>query len=243
VHTACNVNLILFDPAETGRPLPLADRRAVHILEVLRRKEGDTFDVGLVEGPRGKGKLARRGEDALEIEFTWGQMPTPLDPVVLILGLPRPQSARKVLQEATAVGVAQIQFVTTEKGDPSYGQSTLWTSGEWRRHVVAGAEQAFDTRLPEITHGRSLAETVVLLAREGSRLALDNYEAEAPLSSCAATTPVTLAIGPERGWSARERELLREHGFVFAHLGPRVLRIETALIAALALIKAKRGIF
>jgi RsmE family RNA methyltransferase len=51
-----------------------------------------------------------------------------------------------------------------------------------------------------------------------------------------------LAFGPERGWSAAERGLFRRHAFTFAHLGPRVLRTETATLAALALIRAKLGL-
>src|SRR6185436_4694694 len=111
-----------------------------------------------------------------------------------------------------------------EKGEPSYAQSALWSAGEWRRHLLDGAQQAFDTRLPEITHGRPLNETLAKLAPATTRLALDNYEAATPLSEChpMGDTSVALAIGGERGWSARDREILRAHGFMLAHLGARV---------------------
>jgi len=54
--------------------------------------------------------------------------------------------------------------------------------------------------------------------------------------------PVTLALGAERGWSPAERTLLRESGFTFGHLGDRVLRTETACIAAVTLLRAKLGL-
>jgi len=237
------VNLILFEPTETVAPLPRRDPRAAHLLEVLRRCVGDTFDAGLVNGPRGKGTLAAIGADALTLTFAWGVTPPPLDPITLILGLPRPQTARKILQEAAALGVAALHFVTTEKGEPNYAASTLWRSGEWRRHLIAGAEQAFDTRLPDVTHGRPLADALAALPPGGTRLALDNYESPAPLSECNVIRykPVALALGPERGWSAAERELLRKNSFSFVHLGPRVLRTETACVVAVALVKAKLG--
>jgi 16S rRNA (uracil1498-N3)-methyltransferase len=237
------VNLILFEPAETARPLARRDPRAAHVLDVLRRKEGETFDAGLIDGPRGKGKLLAIGPDALTLEFTWGALPDPLDSIAVIVGLPRPQTARKILQEASSLGVAQLHFVATDKGEPSYAQSTLWTSAEWRRHLVAGAEQAFDTRLPEVTHGAPLETVLAALELGGARVALDNYESPQAFSALALTPPVTLALGSERGWSARERDLLRAHAFAFAHLGARVLRTETAAVAALALIKAKLGRF
>lgn len=235
------MNLILFTSAETTAPLPRTDPRAAHILDVLRRRVGDTFDCGLVNGPRGKATLAALDAVALTLVFAWGAAPPPLDPITLVIGLPRPQTARDILRDATSLGVAALHFVTTEKGDPNYARSTLWSSGEWRRHLVIGAEQAFCTRLPEVSHGRALAGVIASLAPSGTRLALDNYESPQPLSALAATAPVALAFGPERGWSAAERDLLRGHSFAFAHLGPRVLRAETACIAALSLVKARLG--
>ncbi len=238
------MNLVLFEPDETARPLARGDPRARHLLQVLRRAEGDSFDAGLVNGARGKGTIRAIGAEALTLAFAWGAEPPPLAPVVLVLGLPRPQTARKLLQEAAALGVRELHFATTEKGEPGYARSVLWSSGEWRRHLVAGAEQAFDTRLPETTHGRSLAAVLAALGLGALRVALDNYEAPQALGALALPGPpagVVLALGPERGWSAAERDLLRSAGFGFAHLGPRVLRAETAAVAAVAIVKSRLG--
>ena len=235
------MNLILFEPAETTAPLPRRDARATHILGVLRRRIGDTFDAGLVDGPRGKATLAAIGADALTLTFAWDAPPPPPAPITLILGLPRPQTARDILRDATALGVAALHFVATEKGEASYAQSSLWTSGESRRLMLDGAQQAFDTRLPQLTHGRTLPEALVTLPAAGTRLALDNYESPQPLSAAAVAAPAVLAFGPERGWSAREREQLRAQGFALVHLGTRVLRAETAVVAALALVRSKLG--
>jgi 16S rRNA (uracil1498-N3)-methyltransferase len=209
---------------------------------VLRRRQGEAFDAGLVNGPRGKGTVVEIGPHALNLSFVWGNTPPPLDPIQLIVGLPRPQTARKILQEATTLGVGAMHFVVTEKGETNYAQSTLWSSGEWRRHVLAGAAQAFCTRLPEVTHGRTLTEILARLSASGSRLALDNYESPQSLSACAVSTPVALALGAERGWSTSERELLRRAEFSFAHLGQRVLRTESACLVGIALIKTRGGL-
>ncbi len=244
------MNLILFEPDEIGHPLPRGDARAGHLLRVLRRREGDTFDAGLINGPRGKGTLTAIGPDALTLAFAWDAAPPPLDPITLIIGLPRPQTARDILRDATSLGVAAMHFVTTDKGEPGYGRSTLWTGNEWRRHLISGAEQAFDTRLPEVTHGRSLLEVVASLPDRAIRVALDHYEASEALARCrlpddtagASRPELVLAFGPERGWSNAERAALRGSGFVLAHLGSRVLRTETAVVVAVALVKAMRGL-
>lgn len=237
------LNLLLFHPDETGRPLPRQDPRAVHLLDVLRRRAGDTFDAGQINGPRGKGTLLTIGPAHLDIRFDWetAALP-PLDPVALVIGLPRPQTARKILQEAAALGVEALHFVRTDKGEPSYADSTLWSSGEWQRHLETGAAQAFCTRIPALTHGQTLAGLLTSLPPPVEGIALDNYEAPEPLSKCHVLRDTgLLAFGPERGWSAAERAVLRARGFAFAHLGTRVLRVETAVVAALAILKAQRG--
>lgn len=238
------MNLILFQSTEIERPLPLTDPRAEHILKVLRREIGDTFDVGLLNGPHGKATLVAIETNKLVLSFTWSDAPPSADPISLIIGLPRPQTARKILQEATTLGIAALHFVTTDRGEASYAQSTLWTTGEWQRHVQMGAAQAFCTRVPDVTYGQSLADIIATLPIDSARFALDNYEAPSALSKChpLGDTPVVLAFGAERGWTTGERDLLRQNGFTLAHLGERVLRLETAVVAATAVIKAQRGL-
>ena len=231
------MNLILFEPAEIGLPLARTDPRAIHILRILRRAEGDRFDAGVVGGPRGKATLLSIAPASLAIRFEPGGDPEPADPIHLAIALPRPQTARKILGEAAALGVASIRFFPSEKGEPGYASSTLWSSGEWRRHLVDGAAQAFDTRLPDVFHDGGLAESLARLPAGCPGIALDNYEATRRLAPNSGR-PLALAFGPERGWSAAERDLLRHRGFELAHLGRRVLRTETAVVAALAVVKA-----
>lgn len=252
------MNLVLFEPAELTAPLPRTDPRAAHILNVLRRGEGDTFDAGAVNGPRGKATLAAITADALTLAFTWNAPLPPLPPTTLLIGLPRPQTARDILRDATTLGATCIHFVATERADPNYATSTLWTSGEWRRHCLTGAAQAFDTRIPEVTWTHTLATALAAPpasvnppanpcgTHRETRLALDNYEAQTSLLVCHlisdkfsdSTGGLSLAFGPERGFGPADREVLRSEGFTLAHLGSRVLRVETAVIAALAITRA-----
>ncbi|MCF7688818.1 MAG: 16S rRNA (uracil(1498)-N(3))-methyltransferase [Cephaloticoccus sp.] len=238
-----HLNLVLFNRQEIDHPLPLTDHRAMHLLSVLHRRPGDSFDAGIINGPKGKGTLLELGPDHLSFTFSGTEEPPPVDPIALLIGLPRPQTARKILQETTTLGVAALHFVRTEKGEPSYADSNLWHSLEWRRHVTAGAAQAFCTQVPIVSHGQPLPEAIDLLPAGGNRIALDNYEAPTRFSDyqLADKLPTVVAFGAERGWSAKEREMLRNNGFTFAHLGPRVLRLETAVMAALVLLKAQRG--
>lgn len=217
------------------------DPRAVHLLDVLRRRTGETFDAGQINGPRGRGTVVEIGTEYLRLAFVWGESPPPLCLIHVIVGLPRPQTARDILRDLTTLGVTAMHFVLTDRGEANYARSALWKTGEWRKCVIQGAAQAFCTRLPEVTHGQTLADTVALLPGDAVRLALDNYEAATALSQSnpAEGKPVALALGAERGWSAGERALLRAAGFDFVHLGPRVLRTETACLVAVTLLKAR----
>ncbi len=239
------MNIILFSPREVELPLPGKDSRSRHIREVLRLRPGDVFDAGLVNGPRGRATVETIDADgALRLRFAWGDPPEPLAPIRLVVGLPRPQTARDILREGAALGVSAMDFVRTERGEPSYAHSSLWAADEWQSQILAGTAQAFCTRLPTVRHGETLTATLAALPTGGTRLALDNYEGARPLG--AVDLPgggeTTLALGAERGWTAAERALLRAQGFALVHLGTRVLRTETACIAAVSLLRAKLGL-
>jgi 16S rRNA (uracil1498-N3)-methyltransferase len=238
------VNLLLFEPEEILHPLPPGDPRIRHVREVLRRRPGQSFDCGLIDGPRGRATVGEIDDTGLRLEFHWGDPPPPADPITLVVGLARPQTVRKILGEATALGVARIVFFPADKSERSYGDSRLWSSGEVRRLLIAGAEQAFCTRLPVVDRVNGLTEAMTIASPETIRLALDLYEATVPLSHVALPSlppSAMLAVGAERGWSTAEREVLRAVGCTLVHLGGRVLRTETACVAGLTLLKARAG--
>ena len=97
------MNLVLFAPEELAAPLPIPDPRAQHIIKVLRRAPGDTFDAGLIDGPLGKATLLSTDNTALHLAFTPEREPPPLPRVTLLIGLPRPQTARDLLRDTATL--------------------------------------------------------------------------------------------------------------------------------------------
>lgn len=131
-----------------------------------------------------------------------------------------------------------MTFFDTEKSEPTYKSSSLWTGVEAERLLVRGAEQAFCTQIPTLSRAESLSSAISDLFPHGSRIAMDNYESTDKLTHGRFTSlPLTIAIGGERGWSNHERQILRENEFVLADLGSRVLRTETACIAAVSILR------
>lgn len=295
------MNLLLFASEDELRHIKPSDLRLPHVRQVLRLQKGEQLYAGVINGRRAWATILQ--DDLALGMFTEPQWepdlpPQPL-PLRLLVGLPRPQTARRVLFEAAVFGVAQLDFFQAQKGEPSYAQSSLWHSDEWQQRLWQGAEQACVTTLPQVRHFASLADALadtsapadtsalartaapanastpadastspdaavsspnnqtgaprrpaadthppaapaVATATKEIRLALDVYEAVAPLShllpaAAATERRLVLAIGAERGWSAAERTLLTSHDFLLTHLGQRVLRTETACVAALTL--------
>jgi len=141
--------------------------------------------------------------------------------------------------------VRDLHFFEAERGEPSYAQSRLWSTDEWKERLRLGAEQSFGTHLPEVGMHTDLQSAITYLQGDGAHLVLDNYEAAGSLPHLLGSESrrVVIALGPERGWSPAERDIFRKNGWPLAHLGPRVLRLETACAAAVAAASASLGFY
>jgi RsmE family RNA methyltransferase len=230
--------LVLITPDEAATGLPADDARTRHLRETVGLAVGGSFHVGIENGLRGIATLTALAPK-LTFSVAWEKSPQTRLPLTVLVGLPRPQTAKKVLHDLASLGAARIIFFESAKGDPGYLTSSLWKDGEWREHVLKGTEQACSTLVPEVTRVGSLAEAVALVAADAWKVALDPYEAVgAPELSTPAQAAV-LAIGPERGFAEAERATLRAAGFGFAHLGDRILRVEAAALVGGALMLAQ----
>jgi 16S rRNA (uracil1498-N3)-methyltransferase len=236
------MNVILFDTDSSTQVLLRTDPRAKHLLEVLKCSVGSQFDVGVTNGPMGKGTVKSVDADEIVVDVLLKGPSVALDDIHIIIGLPRPQTARKILRELSSLGAASLDFVLTESSDRNYASSTLWTSGEWERHLMAGVQQAFTTTIPKVTCGNNLVESIASIDERARMIALDNYEGAEALGDANLTLPLVIAVGPERGWLALDREVLRDSGFHLVHLGSRVLRVETACVSAYSIAKSKLGL-
>ena len=236
--TLVEVNLVLITVDEAKSGLPPDDARSRHLRETVGLAVGGTFHVGVENGLRGIATITGLAPK-LTFSVRWEKSAQSRLPLTVLIGLPRPQTAKKVLHDLASLGTARILFFESAKGDPGYLTSSLWKDGEWREHVLKGTEQACSTLVPEVTRVGSLAEALFGLEAKAWKLALDPYEATgAPEISAPAKTAV-LAIGPERGFADEERAALRAAGFAFAHLGDRILRVEAAALVGGALMLAQ----
>lgn len=229
---------MLITEAEVDAGLAMDDPRSRHLLETVKLTGGQTFHVGVENARRGIATLKAVSPRVL-FSVVWEKSTQCRLPLTVLVGLPRPQTAKKVLHDLASLGAAKIIFYEAEKGDPGYLASSLWKDGEWREHVVKGTEQACSTLVPEVTRVGSLAEALIGLDANAWKLALDPYEATGAPEISAPAKAAVLAIGPERGFAGEERAELRAAGFAFAHLGDRILRVEAAALVGGALMLAQ----
>jgi len=234
------LNLFLVPEQVEQVQWPANDPRAHHLKKVLHAQDGDLIDFGVVNGPRGKGSVQWEKSGGVNLFLKWKEPhPGDLLPVSLLVGLSRPQTCRKVIEQASTLGVSELIFFRAEKSEASYTESSLWDE-EWHRLLIKGAEQAFSCHLPHCKKVNSLEIAIQSSSFSTNLLALDVYEASQALSEAGQPNNknTLLAVGPERGWSQSERELLREQEFTLCHMGQRVLRVETAVVASLGYLSA-----
>jgi RsmE family RNA methyltransferase len=257
------VNIILFEPSEVGKPLPKRDERAVHLLKVLHKKTGDSFDAGILGGNLGTGLIENVRLDGLVFSLSLRESPPPRLPLCVSVGFPRPIQVRRLLRDLATLGVEAIDLIGTDLGEKSYRDTKLLTDGGARAALIEGTVQARDTRIPLLSAYQSLDDWLAERAWDKERKALfsdsgrdrnprtspilvaaDNVRPEGSLSLLNPLgRPLVIAIGSERGWSDRERGELENAGFLRLSMGKRALRTETACVAATILAMEKIGEF
>jgi 16S rRNA (uracil1498-N3)-methyltransferase len=232
------LNLVLLFPddfVEDNRVV-LRGRRREHIAQVHRAGAGDSLVVGLIDGKAGSGTITRITPDEVELVVSLDGEPPPALPVTLVVALPRPKVLNRIVAGATSLGVKKIFLVNSWRVEKSYWKSPRLSMENLREQATAGLEQARDTVMPKIELRRLFRPFVEeelpgIAAGTTALVAHPRAAAECPRDLEGA---ITLAIGPEGGFIDAEIASLERAGFRAVSLGPRILRVETAVAALIA---------
>jgi 16S rRNA (uracil1498-N3)-methyltransferase len=237
------MNRLLFDAAEcAGDRLVLRDARATHLRRVLKVAVGDTVRAGQIDGPLAEARVEGLDDAAIELSLAFGETP-PLPDIDLLLALPRPKVLRRLLPQIAALGVRRILLCNASRVERPYFDTHVLDPAEVRAALLEGLAQAGDTRLPELRverRLRPLVEDELAVDPDISTRWLLHPHATVGMHE-AARRPgrLLLAIGPEGGWIPHELDFLAAQGFAPVGMGKRILRSDTACIAALALAHAR----
>lgn len=249
------MNIVLFSNDEIEKPLPIKDTRAQHIKKILHKTVGETFDAGIINGKEGLCTIKEITNEEIIFDFKPTKESKPLLPIILIVGFPRPIQLKRLLRDVSSLGVCAIHLTGTELGEKSYLNSTILKRGAADEGILDGAIQAKTTQVPELLMHQDLKKCIEEVKNslqktkdkfgkgEIQKILLDNVKPQAKLSDmiCSKSfenSVVVAAIGSERGWTDKERNLFENEDFKSCSLGQRILRTETACTTAVSLILA-----
>lgn len=231
--------LYLPEAFQTDAELVLAGERAHYVLAVLRLKAGDPLTVFDGRGGEYRAELisANRRQARLKIgSFKVREAESPLC-IHLGLAILRGERMDWSVQKATELGVRAITPLITERCNVRLGDKAEHKRAHWQKIAIAACEQCGRNKIPEILLPHAIDSW--LDTRRGGVL-LDPEGVPFPTL----TQPgdeLTLLLGPEGGLSRAERQCALASGFIPASLGPRILRVETAVVAALSIAQALWG--
>jgi 16S rRNA (uracil1498-N3)-methyltransferase len=232
-------------PLRPGGEVELPAQAGEHIARVLRLDRGHPVRLFNGDGDEYAAELAslaKRSVKARVLESAIAaDRESPLR-ITLGQGIARGDKMDLILQKATELGVARIVPLITErtevKLDAERAERRL---AHWEAVVAAACEQCGRNRLPELREPIRLSDWAAALDEEtGLRLALDP-QGDVSARELSLKRHATLAVGPEGGLSAHDLAVLDQTGFRGLRLGPRILRTETAGLAALSVLQAIHG--
>jgi 16S rRNA (uracil1498-N3)-methyltransferase len=231
------------EPLATGRPCVVGGSAANHIMRVLRLRDGDLLTLFDGLGGEYAARIAALGKDSVQVdvqEHRAIERESALH-LTLIQGISRGERMDWVVQKATELGVSRIVPLLTERSvvrlDERQSERKLQ---HWRAITISACEQCGRNRVPTLDAPVALYEMLRAVDPESVRILLSPAGA-LRARDLARPSKIAMLIGPEGGLSDNEEEAAVKAGFERVQLGPRILRTETAAIAALTALQHDFG--
>ena len=231
------MNLLLLKPQQmSDRVAVVTGRQLDQLTQIQGCSVGDTVRTGVLDGLMGIATIIELNSQRAVLELNLDSPPPAITPLCLVLAMPRPKMLRRTLQTVASMGVKDLYLINSLRVEKSFWQSPFLHTEAIEEQLILGLEQARDTLLPRL-HVRKrfkpFVEDELPEVIKGSKALLAH-----PLTSTACPInlqqPATLAIGPEGGFIPYEVDLLNAAGFETVHIGPRILRVETAVPALIS---------
>ena len=223
-----------------GDRAALTGAHAAHLSRVLRVQLGQDFDVVCGESVR-RGTVASLTDE--RVEFALGEEVAGgvAAPITLLLAVFKFDRMEWAIEKCTELNVTSIVPVIARRTEKHLAAAAEKRVERWRRIAREASQQSRGVTAPVIEDPVKLAEAINTTAE--LRIVLAETEKETQLSDVLRdrqeATSVTLAIGPEGGWTEEELQRFEKAGWISASLGATILRAETAAIAALAIARAE----
>jgi 16S rRNA (uracil1498-N3)-methyltransferase len=221
----------------------LTGAQAEHLARVLRAQPGMEADV-VAGGRVFHAEVAAVTPEEIRFNLIAELEADPALPVTLVVSVYKFDRMEWAIEKATELGVAVIAPVIARRTEKHLAQAAEKRAERWRRIAHEAAQQSRRSDVPLIHAPEPLAtriraastSTRIVLAEQERTTTLRSALDEAIAQAQAEMPTLEIAIGPEGGWAPDEEALFDANGWRAASLGPRILRAETAAIAALAFV-------
>lgn len=238
--------LYLPKPLVCGQTVVIDDKAAHHIIHVLRLRTGTAVHVfdGLGREHEATLKEARRSGASIEIGAPATPVAEPSLTVILAQGIARNDRMDFILQKAVELGIGSIQPLWMQRSQLRLkGERLEKRMQRWQGIIISACEQCGRATLPGLSPPADFADWIRTRPGGAMQLMLQPDSEDSLKDMAAPQDRVMLLVGPEGGLTEEEQTLARHTGFSGTRLGPRVLRTETAALAALAGIQSLWGDF
>ena len=239
----------LFIPGTLQETVIIAGADAHHLMHVMRAKKGEVLVVADEHGQAARMEIIDFAQDKVWLHFLEAEKTNTESPLVLELVqcLPKGDKMDLIVQKAVELGADLVQPVRSEYCVVKYdAKKSASRQEKWQKIAAEAAKQCGRMRHLTVAPIVSLAEWLTAFVPEPGTLLLICYENEQQqglraLLRAQEVQKVCLLIGPEGGFSAKEAAFAKAHGAVSVMLGPRILRAETAAMAALTVLQYEKG--
>jgi 16S rRNA (uracil1498-N3)-methyltransferase len=236
-------------PLETGTVCFAAADQARYLKTVLRMKEGDPLLIFNGTDWEYEAVIRRQTAEGMELEITGRQrLPAAGIHVTLCQAVPKAEKMDGIIRHATELGAERIVPFLAERSVPRWRPEQLPRKRErWQKIAVEASRQCGRSDIPEVGEIVTFERMLRDVSESGLRLIPWEEETTTGLREVlrdparAGMTEFVLAIGPEGGFSAEEIDQARQAGFLSVSLGRRVLRVETASLAVIAILQYEKG--
>lgn len=213
--------------------------QAQHLARVLRAEPGQVFDV-VAGGHLHRAEIVSVADSEVIFLLHEEMLADPALPLHLLLAVFKFDRYEWAIEKATELGVQRITPVLARRTEKHLAQASINRVARWRRIAHEAAQQSRRSDVPTIDDPIALKAALDAVTAS-QKILLAETEQETPLADVLSANrgaETALAIGPEGGWTQEEMALFTAQNWQFTTLGPRILRAETAAIAALAIASA-----
>jgi 16S rRNA (uracil1498-N3)-methyltransferase len=219
----------------SGNRAALTGAHASHLARVLRARAGQEFDIA-VNGVVRRGRIISVSDSRVEFELGEEVQSSALPNLTLAISIFKFDRMEWAIEKATELGVARIIPLVAHRTESHLASAANKRVERWERIAREASEQCRRASVPEILSPKKVPEVSRLAGQ--FRVVLDETEDRRSLKHglSQVSGEVVLAFGPEGGWTNQELEQFHAAGWISATLGGTILRAETAVIAATAIV-------